>query len=343
VDYGAREFGGYFPLGISQETRWKFQAARVGALAAGCALLAACNTMSSVDSKYGVSASQRVVDKGEPVPKGGGKYRVGNPYTIAGRVYVPEENVNYVAEGVASFYADDFHGRFTANGEVFDMNSLSAAHPTLPLPSYVRVTNLKNNKSLVVRVNDRGPYAHDRIIDLSMKSAQLLGFHGHGLAKVRVEYVGKAPLAGSDDAKLAATLRQRNPREMVAMRAPESQQPQSQSEAPSVKPIQVAAAQPVAVRTAEPKFGAEIFDSRPMTQAVPGAVPRASVPEPQVRPAAVHKMELAAIQAPAPKAPPKAEVAASSQPVERLTSPVSAYAPVRYDAPAGFMSGRGLY
>ena len=92
--------------------------------------------------------------------------------------------------------------------KVFDMNSISAAHPTLPLPSYVRVTNLANHRSIVVRVNDRGPYVGDRVIDLSVKTAQLLGFHGHGLAKVKVDYVGRAPLAGSDDRKLMATLRE---------------------------------------------------------------------------------------------------------------------------------------
>ncbi len=87
------------------------------------------------------------------------------------------------------------------------MSAVSAAHPTLPLPSYVRVTNLANNRSIVVRVNDRGPYAHDRVIDVSVKTAELLGFHGRGVARVKVEYVGRAPLAGSDDRKLVATLR----------------------------------------------------------------------------------------------------------------------------------------
>ena len=122
-----------------------------------------------VDPKYGISASARVVEPGEPVPKGGGVYRVGKPYTIAGREYVPQEDINYSAVGMASWYGDDFHGRYTANGEIFDMNSISAAHPTLPLPSYVRVTNLANHKSIVVRVNDRGPYVGDRVIDLSVQ------------------------------------------------------------------------------------------------------------------------------------------------------------------------------
>ena len=153
----------------------------------------------------------RVVEFGEPVPKGGGTYRVGKPYTVAGRVYVPEEDVNYRQEGMASWYGDDFHGRLTANGEVFDMGSLTAAHPTLPMPCYARVTNLANGKSLIVRVNDRGPYHGNRLIDVSNKAAELLEFKGNGVARVRVEYVGRAPLEGSDDRQLMATLRTGTP------------------------------------------------------------------------------------------------------------------------------------
>src|SRR5690349_3331617 len=186
-------------------------AARCTVAVATCLLLANCASSdkfaSRVDPKYGVSSSPRVVAFGEPVPKGGGVYRVGKPYTVAGRVYVPEEDVNYRAEGVASWYGDDFHGRLTANGEVFDMDSLTAAHPTLPMPCYARVTNLSNGKSLIVRVNDRGPYHGNRLIDVSNKAAELLEFKGNGVARVRVEYVGRAPLEGSDDRQLMAALR----------------------------------------------------------------------------------------------------------------------------------------
>ena len=156
--------------------------APVGACAVLCLFLANCSNSSKIDPRYGVSASPRVVGPGEPVPKGGGTYRVGEPYVIGGRVYVPDENPRYRAEGLASWYGDDFHGRLTANGEVFDLNGISAAHPTMPLPSYARVTNLSNGRSLIVRVNDRGPYHSDRIMDLSVRSAQLLGFHGRGRA-----------------------------------------------------------------------------------------------------------------------------------------------------------------
>src|SRR5512139_2188765 len=181
---------------------------RFAGLALGCIALANCSGgPGRIDPKYGVSASARVVEPGQEVPKGGGVYRIGKPYMIAGREYVPQEDVNYTATGMASWYGDDFHGRYTANGEIFDMQSLTAAHPTLPLPSYVRVTNLANHKSVVVRVNDRGPYVGNRLIDVSVRTAKLLGFYGQGLTRVKVEYVGRAPLEGSDDRKLEATLR----------------------------------------------------------------------------------------------------------------------------------------
>jgi rare lipoprotein A len=156
-----------------------------------------------------------------PVPKGGGTYTVGIPYEMAGRTYTPKADPNYRAEGKASWYGGDFHGRHTANGEKFDAHAVSAAHPTLPLPSYVRVTNLKNHLSLVVRLNDRGPYRDNRLIDVSVQAAKLLGFYDQGLAQVRVEYLGRAELSGSDNTRLAATLRTEDPQAIqVAATAP---------------------------------------------------------------------------------------------------------------------------
>ena len=189
--------------------------ARGVAAVAACLALANCASSDKfagrVDPKYGVSSSPRVIALGEPVPKGGGTYRIGKPYTVGGRIYVPEEDTSYREEGMASWYGDDFHGRLTANGEVFDMASLTAAHPTLPMPCYARVTNLGNGKSLVVRVNDRGPYHGNRLIDVSNRAAELLEFKGNGVARVRVEYVARAPLEGSDDRQLMATLRTGEP------------------------------------------------------------------------------------------------------------------------------------
>jgi rare lipoprotein A len=303
--------------------------ARLGVLAFGCLALANCNqTVGSVDPKYGVSASPRVVEYGQAVPKGGGVYRVGKPYMVAGRMYVPEEDVNYHAEGLASWYGADFHGRLTANGEVFDMDSIAAAHPTLPMPCYVRVTNLGNRRSIIVRVNDRGPYHANRVIDVSKKTAELLGFAGNGIARVRVEYVGRAPLEGSDDRKLIATLRENG------------QQAQS--------PVQVASA-------GGKPFLPEYFDNRSMV--------RSSVPLPSERPYTLGEPSGEPAEAVAEPARGSVELAARSrvpsvavaqaQPPRamgeaegvQLTSPVTAYAPpaAPASAPTGFMSGRGLY
>jgi rare lipoprotein A len=191
------------------------KAQRAAAIVAAALVLAGCSATGkyagNVDPQYGVSSSPRVIAEGQPVPKGGGKYRVGKPYTVAGRVYTPEHNPNYRAEGMASWYGADFHGRLTANGEVYDKEAITAAHPTMPLPSYARVTNLRNGRSIIVRVNDRGPYAKDRLIDLSSKAAELLHYKSVGLARVRVEYVGPASIEGSDDRKLLATLREGQP------------------------------------------------------------------------------------------------------------------------------------
>ena len=116
-----------------------------------------------------------------------GTYKVGNPYQIFGVSYVPQNYENYEEVGAASWYGDDFHGRPTANGETYNSSEMTAAHRTLPLPSLVRVTNLKNNKSVIVRVNDRGPFAKNRIIDVSERAAIALGFRDTGTTDVKIE------------------------------------------------------------------------------------------------------------------------------------------------------------
>lgn len=281
--------------------------ARLCALAL-CFVLANCASSNKfaakVDPRYGVESSPRVVDAGKPVPKGGGTYRVGKPYVVAGRTYVPEENTSYQAEGLASWYGDDFHGRLTANGEVFDMGAISAAHPTLPMPSYVRVTNLANKRSIIVRVNDRGPYHGNRVIDVSHKVGQLLGFQEDGIARVRVEYVGRAPLEGSDDRMLVSTLRNG-----VA--------------APPPPAVMVASAQP---------FMSNLHDR--------GAASRGSVPVPSERP---YSLGEARVEADLRQSRKVATDMAAMPRNPQLSAPVSAYAPMRYDAPAAFVSGRGLY
>lgn len=159
----------------------------LAALANGC----------SGDSRYG-TASPRVVQLGEPVPKGGGRYKVGSPYKIDGQWFTPREQPDYDEVGHGSFYSEDFHGRRTANGEIFDMYAMSAAHPTLPLPSYAYVTNLENGRTVLVRINDRGPYVKSRLIDLSKQAARYLGYERKGIARLRVKYAGPAPLNGDD-------------------------------------------------------------------------------------------------------------------------------------------------
>lgn len=139
---------------------------------------------------------------------GRGVYKVGRPYTVRGRTYVPSEDPNYEEVGIASWYGAGFHGGPTANGEVFDMNRLTAAHKTLPMPSYAYVHNPANDRTIMVRINNRGPFKGNRIIDLSKEAARLLDITGRGLAKVRVTYAGRAPLDGSDSAERAFLERQ---------------------------------------------------------------------------------------------------------------------------------------
>jgi rare lipoprotein A len=184
--------------------------ALAGCSSTGTQRYAQFGSSGQIDPRYGVRASPRVVADGDEVPKGGGNYMVGKPYTIAGHTYYPSEKP-YSAVGVASWYGSDFHGRRTANGEIFDRNSISAAHPTMPLPSYARVTNLRNARSIIVRVNDRGPYHGGRVMDVSQRVAEALDFHGAGTARVKVEWIGRAGLDGDDDNKLLATLRDDGP------------------------------------------------------------------------------------------------------------------------------------
>lgn len=137
----------------------------------------------------------------------GGVYKIGKPYTVAGRRFEPKHQPNYDEVGLASWYGPGFHGRRTANGETFDQHAFTAAHPTLPLPAYARVTNLANGRSVMVRINDRGPFSHSRVIDLSRRTADALNFRQNGTAKVRVQFVGLAPLS-SDDSWLSSTYRE---------------------------------------------------------------------------------------------------------------------------------------
>lgn len=144
-------------------------------------LLASC-----AETEFLAQTAKQISRVGETPSSSAGTYKIGNPYQIKGAWYQPVVDYGYDETGIASWYGPKFHGRSTANGERFDMNQLTAAHRTLPLPSFVRVTNLENGRSLVLRVNDRGPFARGRIIDISRRGAQLLGFERNGTARVRV-------------------------------------------------------------------------------------------------------------------------------------------------------------
>jgi rare lipoprotein A len=121
-------------------------------------------------------------------------YKIGNPYQVGGVWYYPERDLAYDETGIGSWYGDEFAGRLTANGEIFDPDMVTAAHKTLPMPSVVRVTNLDNGKSLVVRINDRGPFVAGRIIDLSREAARLIGYRDQGIARVRVQVLAEQTL-----------------------------------------------------------------------------------------------------------------------------------------------------
>lgn len=128
-------------------------------------------------------------------PGGGGNYKVGKPYVIDGVRYVPHADPDYDRTGMASWYGPGFHGKRTANGEIYDMDALTAAHPTLPMPSRVRVTNLENGRNIVLRINDRGPFAKGRIIDVSRRAARELGFQQRGVTRVRVKVLDSPAFA----------------------------------------------------------------------------------------------------------------------------------------------------
>ena len=147
-------------------------------------------------SRYADQAAHHAV--AQTAAPAGPRYKLGAPYQAGGVWYVPAEQPAYDEVGLASWYGDQFNGKPTANGELFDMNIASAAHATLPMPSIVEVTNLENGKTIQVRLNDRGPFHPGRIIDMSRGAAQQLGFYQKGTAQVRVRYVGPAPLSGMD-------------------------------------------------------------------------------------------------------------------------------------------------
>ncbi len=151
-------------------------------------LFALFSFLSSCTSvELAANLGKKVLLKKDQLGKSKSIYKIGNPYVVNGKQYYPRKNLNYDEKGIASWYGPKFHGKLTANGEIFNQYELTAAHKTLPIPSAVKVTNLKNNKSLIVRINDRGPFVNDRIIDLSYQSAKELNLLESGTGFVRVQ------------------------------------------------------------------------------------------------------------------------------------------------------------
>ncbi len=214
---------------------------QVAVLGLACASLIGCAEAELgaqlAKSVAGTTAGERI--DGHPDGRGG-YFKVGNPYKIDGDWYYPKDDTSYDSTGIGSWYGPQFHGKKTANGEVFDQNSISAAHPTLPMPTIARVTNLENGRSLIVRINDRGPFARGREIDLSRRSAELLGYRVQGTAKVRVEYLGRAPLYGE---KMPKKFAKAAPSESFVMPKASQDQQDNQSIAPALPstPVKVAA------------------------------------------------------------------------------------------------------
>ncbi len=285
---------GFEPRVYAGKRRWRGAAS----LAMSAFALAGCASQSPqisyshghehfAQGKYG-HASPKVVADGQPVPRGGGQYLVGRPYTVAGHRYYPSEDPSYNAVGMASWYGAAFHGRRTANGEVYDMASLSAAHPTMPLPSYARVTNLGNGYSIIVRVNDRGPYHGGRVMDVSSRVAEVLDFKGAGTAKVKVEYVGRAPMEGSDDSYLLASLRtDGSPADMIGYPAP----------------VMVAAAETQTIFSFFSGRGAQQTPAPPPEPAPSPPEPAQPANEPVPAPEPQPMQVVAAAEAPAPEPP----------------------------------------
>lgn len=193
-------------------------------------------------------------------PKGGAPagphYKVGEPYEIKGQVYYPREDYSYDETGIASWYGADFHGGATANGEVFNKDELTAAHKTLPLPTLARVTNLDNGRSIVVRINDRGPFSGARLIDVSQRAAQLLGFEQQGTAKVRVQVLADESKAIAD-----AMRHYGSPTPVAVAAAEQAQQPQSAA----VEPVETKTLEPV--RTT-PEVHKELLATKPVAEVV---------------------------------------------------------------------------
>jgi rare lipoprotein A len=220
---------------------------RVAMLTAAAGLLGACS-----EAQLALHATKSVEQAFDDSSTTHGAYKVGNPYAVEGVWYTPREDFAYDETGIASWYGPGFHAKRTANGDVFDQNALTAAHPTLQMPAKVQVTNLENGRSIALVVNDRGPYKRGRILDVSRRAAQLLGFDANGTARVRVkvltdESLQMAALAGRKGA--STTMVAKNSPRVVP---PVPAVPREAVAVASLDPVPIPAAPPSSVPPAAP-------------------------------------------------------------------------------------------
>lgn len=302
---------------------------------AGCA--SAPRSYRDFNTRPGTTPEARQINSADTrslIARSSDHQKVGRPYTIAGRTYVPRRNDSYDETGLASWYGPNFHGRPTANGEVFDQNLMTAAHPTLPIPSIAEVTNLENGRQVIVRINDRGPFVDDRMIDLSRGAATQLGFIGRGLARVRVRYLGpaharaSAPQSGYMMAGQGMSLPTRPESLPAVLPAPAA--------APVMPPPQpVAMSAPMPAAETPPATDLQVTvtdDLAPLSAMPPGSDPSAGV---EMTPLA----EAAPIAEPVPEMLPQSPALA---PVDRMTIQIGAFSsPVNADRFAQRISGMG--
>lgn len=203
-------------------------------------------------------------------PSGGPHYKIGEPYQIKGQTYYPREDYSYDETGIASWYGQDFDGERTANGEIYNKDELTAAHKTLPLPTLARVTNLDNGKSIVVRINDRGPFSGTRLIDMSQRAASLLGFEQIGTAKVRVQVLADESKAIADAMRHYGSS---PPVEVASAQQSEMASAPPPLQSVVLQPVQTAELQPVETQTLSatrttPAIHQQLLQTQPVPQVV---------------------------------------------------------------------------
>jgi rare lipoprotein A len=292
----------------------RIQALGFAAAVAGTLLLTGC-----AETQLASTWAKQVNWPGQQEAKG--TYKVGNPYKVGNVWYYPEENFNLVETGIASWYGPGFHEDHTANGETFDQNELTAAHRTLQLPCLARVTNLENGHSVVVRINDRGPYLHGRIMDVSMRAAELLGFANKGTARVRLEVLPRESRMLAEAAKRGEDTSHMTMADLQKESGEQTTQVAQTQKAPA--PV---AAPSAPVKMASANTGSATDDGMPESLRTP-TITVEELNAPGAHAAAVPHIEQASYQAPSP----------SYQSSSYQSAPSSSYRDSSSDLAAGHM------